>query len=59
VDRTVSLSRPIFHLKNLELVISLLVDNGFPLNIIFNKINIRRKKLFNSKLKAQINTQEG
>jgi len=57
VDRAVLLSHPTFHRKNLKLV-DLLLDNGFPLNIIFNKINIRLKKLFNSKLKYHNNTQE-
>jgi len=58
VDKALLLSHSLFHKKNLELVINLLLDNGFSLNIIFNKINIRLKKLFNSKLKARINTQE-
>jgi hypothetical protein len=34
----------------LELVIQLLRDNGYPLELIFNKINIRLKKLVNTKL---------
>jgi len=49
VDRAVLLSHLTFHRKNLKLVVDLLLDNGFLLNIIFNKINIRLKKLFNSK----------
>jgi len=57
MDRAVLLSHSTFHKKNLELVIGLLLDNGFPLNFIFNKINIRFKKLFNSKLKYHNNTQ--
>jgi len=57
VDRAVLLSHLTFHKKNLELVVNLLLDNGFPLNI-FNKINIRLKKLFNSKLKYHSNTQD-
>jgi len=47
-----------FFQKNFEFVIDLLLDNGFSLNTIFNKINIRFKKLFNSKLKFYINTQD-
>jgi len=46
VDRAIKLSHPSFHKKNLELVIKSLLDNGYPLNLIFNKINIRLKKLF-------------
>jgi len=41
MDRAVLLSHPKFHKKNLELVIYMLPDNDFPLNMIFNEINIR------------------
>jgi len=51
VDRAVSLFHPNFHKKNLKLVINVLPNNDFLLNIIFNKINIRLKKFSNSKLK--------
>jgi len=57
VDRAVLLSHSIFHKKNHEFVINLLLDNGFSLNVIFNKINLRLKKLFNTKLKSN-NTLE-
>jgi len=41
------LSHPIFHEKNLiPLCIKLLLDNGYPLDLIFNKINLRLKKIF-------------
>jgi len=40
------LSHPTFHKKNLSFCIKLLLDNGYPLNLIFNKINSRLKKLF-------------
>jgi len=33
-------------------IILLICYNGFPLNVIFNKINIRLKKLFNFKLNS-------
>jgi len=36
---------------------SILLDNGFPLKMIFNKTNIRLKKLFNSKLNSNTNKQ--
>jgi len=58
VDRAVLLSHLTFHKKNLKLVINSLLDNGFYLDIIFNKINIRLKTLFNSKLQYHSNTQE-
>jgi len=46
IDRAIKLSHPIFHEKNLTLCIKLLLDNGYPLDLIFNKINIRLKKIF-------------
>jgi len=46
VDRAINLSNPIFHEKNLILCIKLLLDNGYPLHLIFNKINLRLKKIF-------------
>jgi len=49
MDRAILLSYLNFHKKNLKLIIDVLLDNDFPLNIIVNKINIRLKKLFNSK----------
>jgi len=46
VDRAIKLSHPTFHEKNLTLYIKLLLDNGYPLDFIFNKINLRLKKIF-------------
>jgi len=40
------LSHPIFHEKNLTLCLKLLLDNDCPLDLIFNKINLRLKKIF-------------
>jgi len=45
VDRAFLLSHPKFHQKNISLVIDLLIENGFPLNLIFRKINERLKFL--------------
>jgi len=45
VDRAFLLSHPDFHQKNIELCIKLLLDNGYPLDLIFEKINKRLKKL--------------
>jgi len=39
------LSHPDFQQKNIELCIKLLLDNGYSLDLIFEKINIRLKKL--------------
>jgi len=46
VDHAIKLSNPNFHKENLSFCIELLLDNGYPLNLIFNKINSRLKKLF-------------
>jgi len=45
VNRAFLLSHPIFHKKNLQFIIELLMDNGYPLNLIFKKINSRLKTL--------------
>jgi len=55
VERAIKLSHPSFHKKNLELCIKLLLDNGYPLNLIFNKINLRLKKLFVDKKESVCN----
>jgi len=46
VDRAIKLSHPSFYEKNLKFCINVLLDNGYPLDFIFNKINLRLKKLF-------------
>jgi len=38
VDRAILLLHPIFHQKNLKFVINILINNGYPLNLIFNSI---------------------
>jgi len=49
IDRAFLLSHPRFHQKNLKLVINLLLDNGYPLELIFEKMNARIKSLINKK----------
>jgi len=44
-DRAFLLSHPSFHQKNIEFVIELLLENGYPLNLMFEKINSRLKTL--------------
>ncbi|KYN14498.1 hypothetical protein ALC57_13304 [Trachymyrmex cornetzi] len=41
VDRTFLLSNPIFFKKNIELIIMILKDNGYPIEFIFEYINKR------------------
>jgi len=57
VDRALLLSHPIFHQKNLELIVEILLDNSYPIDIIFKYINLRIKKLFNIKLVVNLNKQ--
>jgi len=45
VDRAFLLSHPFFQQKNLECIIEVLINNGYPLDLIFNKMNIRIKHL--------------
>ncbi|XP_011864472.1 PREDICTED: uncharacterized protein LOC105560198 [Vollenhovia emeryi] len=49
VDRAIMLSHPMFHQKNIEFAIRVLLENGYPLNLVFEKINKRIKKLMNVK----------
>jgi len=46
IDHAIKLSHPIFYEKNLKLCIKILLDNGYPLSLIFDKINLRIKKVF-------------
>jgi len=48
IDRTILLSHPEFHEKNLKGVINTLLDNCFPLPLIFSTINKRIKTLTNT-----------
>jgi len=43
------LSHPSFQKKNIKYCIKLLLENGYPLKLIFQKINEGLKKLFNKK----------
>jgi len=47
IDRTVLLSHPKFHEKNLKAVINTLLENCFPLTFIFTTINTRIRTLAN------------
>jgi len=56
VDRAFLLSHPDFQQKNIELCIKLLLDNGYPLDLIFEKINKRLKKLITTTNRNKITT---
>jgi len=50
VDRAFLFSHPEFHQKNLEFVIKTLINNDYPLNVIFKVITDRVKSLINRKI---------
>jgi len=58
VDHAIKLSHPSFYEKNLNLCIRILLDNGYPLDLIFNKINLRLKKLFVQKTNNAIDSMD-
>lgn len=45
-DRAIKLSHPMYHQKNLRFIVMTLLNNGYPLELIFSKINNRLKTLF-------------
>jgi len=45
VDRALLLSHPDFQQKNIELCVRLLLDNGYPLKLIFEKNQWEIKKI--------------
>ncbi|XP_077273242.1 uncharacterized protein LOC143903487 [Temnothorax americanus] len=55
VDRSILLSHPIFQAKNIKLCINILMNNGYPIDLIFMRINIRLRTLFDGKLKQNKN----
>ncbi|XP_072764661.1 uncharacterized protein, partial [Anoplolepis gracilipes] len=46
IDRVSRLSHPRFHQTNFDLLINILLNNGYPLSFIFHTIDKRLKKLF-------------
>ncbi|XP_011873332.1 PREDICTED: uncharacterized protein LOC105565077 [Vollenhovia emeryi] len=55
VDRALTLADPFFHTKNIEYCINVLIENGYPLPLIFKEINRRIRVLHNRK--ENINTE--
>jgi len=53
IDRAFLLSYPKYHPKNLNFIIETFLENGYPLNFIFETISSRLKKSFNNKTKKQ------
>jgi len=55
IDRAILLSHPKYHMKNIESCIGYLLNNGYPLKLIFDQINKRLKTIFVNKLPSDIN----
>jgi len=55
IDRAFLLSHPRYHQKNIERIIELLLENGYPLNLIFDKIYKRIKTLIYNNRNLDIN----
>lgn len=53
VDRALLLSHPQFHKKNIELLIDILLSNGYPLELIFRTTNRRVKSLISNKFNVK------
>jgi len=56
IDRTILLSHPMFHEKNLKEIINTLLKNWFPLPFMFTTINTRIKTLANKIVRDIENT---
>jgi len=56
IDRAILLSHPDFHTKNIILVVNILLNNGYPLDFIFNNINVRIKKIISKKINNSFNS---
>jgi len=50
IDRVFSLSYFIYHQKNFEFIIKILLNNGYPLKLIFSKIKIDCQKNLNNEM---------
>jgi len=55
IDRAILLSHPKHHMKNIESCIGYLLNNGYPLKLIFDQINKRLKTIFINKVPSNIN----
>jgi hypothetical protein len=56
IDRAFLLSHPRFHEKNLRFVVGILLNNDYPLDLIFNTIHERLKCLFFKQTKKQVSS---
>jgi len=56
-DRTLLLSHPLFHKKNLDDTIKVLINNGYPLGFIFSTINNRIEQFSVSGINTRCETK--
>ncbi|KYN11963.1 hypothetical protein ALC57_15856 [Trachymyrmex cornetzi] len=56
VDRTVLLSHPKYHSKNIELIVNTFLDNNYPIEFIFRVIHSRVKYLIHKGISKQNNS---
>jgi len=57
IDRVFTLSHPEFHKKNFDLIIKILIENGYPLDLIFWTIKKRLYYRINHKKSSKPNLQ--
>ncbi|XP_072763715.1 uncharacterized protein [Anoplolepis gracilipes] len=50
VDKVIFFSNPRYHRKNLDKIIRILLDNNYPLKLIFDVIGLRLKTIINKKI---------
>jgi len=53
IDRAFLLSHPKYHQNNLNFIVETFLENGYPLNFVFETISSRLKKLLNNRTKKQ------
>jgi hypothetical protein len=53
IDRAFIISHPKYHAKNLELIVRILLDNDYPIDLIFNTIRERLRCLFSKQSRKQ------
>jgi len=58
VDHAIKLSHPSFYEKNLKFCIKILLENGYPLDFIFDKVYHRLKKLFVKRMNVAIDSMD-
>jgi len=60
IDRVLLMSHPMFHSENLDFVVKVLLDNGYPLHLIFSTIRrrlyYRLNHRFGGRKKEELNT---